>query len=308
MTSSETRLAVIVPTRNRPQEVATLLASLRKQTRRPDSVVVIDSSDAALRSEVRQALADTWPEAHYEAHWPPSAAAQRNRGLDLVLGDCDLVALLDDDVTLPADALECACHKIAQAESKFIGFGFNPVDEDALRGYGALKSLRLTEKLGLYSARVGAINQSGWHSRLVHVDQPTEVEWLGSLAVIWRAEAIKTLRFDEFFEKYSYLEDVDMSLQARQLGHLLILREPTFLHEPAPGGRGSRFWFGRIEIRNRHYIVKKHHLSLWRFWLGAAIRSGMTFASGLTRDSRELGRFFGNVSEAGRLMFAKRPR
>ena len=297
------RLAVVIPTRNRPNEVATLLASLREQTCRPDLLVIVDSTDTQLRQQVRTQVELGWPGAHYIEHWPPSAAAQRNRGLDTVLGDCDLVALLDDDITLLPDALENARRDIAQSAPSFIGFGLNPVDADALRGHGALKRLRLAEALGLYSARGGAVSSSGWHTRLVHAVEPTEVEWLATIAAIWRAEAIRELRFDEYFEQYSYLEDLEFSLQASGRGRFIILPSATFLHTPALGGRKSQFWFGRIEIRNRSYIVKKHGLSLWRFWLGATIRSAMTLGVGLTRDTRELSRFFGNVYEVGRLMF-----
>ena len=116
-------------------------------------------------------------------------------------------------------------------------------------------------------------------------------------AAVWRASAIRNLRFDEFFVEYSYLEDLEFSLQARKQGRFLLLPDAAFLHVPAPGGRKSRFWFGRIEVRNRHYIVRKHGLSLWRFWLGMTIRSVMTLGRGLARDPSELGRFAGNLRE-----------
>jgi GT2 family glycosyltransferase len=75
----DTRPAVVTPTHNRPKEVVTLLASLREQTRWPDLLAVVDSSDAELRREVSAAVRDGWPGARYLEHWPPSAAVQRNR-------------------------------------------------------------------------------------------------------------------------------------------------------------------------------------------------------------------------------------
>jgi GT2 family glycosyltransferase len=298
------RLAVVTPTRNRPKEVATLLTSLRAQTRRPDLLVVVDGSDAVLRPEVRKAVQEGCPDARYIEHWPPSAAAQRNRGFDAALEECELVALVDDDVTLPPDALENACREIAQAAPEFIGFGFNPSDADAVRGYGRLKSSRLARRLGLYSDRVGAVTASGWHTRLTRVAAATEVEWLTTCAAIWKAEAIRAIRFDEFFEQYSYLEDLEFSLQARTHGRLLALSSASFLHQPAVGGRKSRYWFGRIEIRNRHYIVRKHHLSRRRFWLGVVVRSVMTLAVSVMHNTSELARLRGNVTELLRLMCA----
>lgn len=301
MAARAQRLAVVVPTRNRPHEVATLLASLSVQSRRPESLVVVDSSDPDLRDQVRSAVKRGLSAALHIDHWPPSAAAQRNRGLDAVSGDCDLVALLDDDVTLPPDALETACREIADAAPDFIGFGLNPTDKDATRGYGRLKGSRLVHWLGLYCDRVGAVMPSGWHTRLLSVAQPAEVQWLTTCAAIWKASAIRNIRFDEFFEQYSYLEDLEFSLQARKNGRLLALASASFLHRPAVGGRKSRFWFGRIEIRNRLYIVRKHRLSEPRFWLGAVLRSVLTLGEGAAVRREELARLAGNVAEMASL-------
>lgn len=299
------RLAVVVPTRNRPREVETLLANLAQQTRRPDSVTVVDSSDDCIRETIEALVAASPLPCTYLRHTPPSAAAQRNAGLDAVVEHADLVALIDDDLTLGAEAFANTCRHAEELEPDIIGFGFNPTDEDSRRPYGKLKASKAAEALGLYSGRMGAVARSGWHTRQVQVDKITKVEWLLSGAVAWRAKAIQNLRFDEFFERYSYLEDLEFSLQARQRGRFVILPDATFLHKPAEGGRGSRFWFGRIEIRNRYHIVRKHGLSRWRFWLGAAIRAGMTLAEGLSSRG-EMSRLCGNIRELLSIAFSRR--
>lgn len=297
MTTGQTRLAVVIPTRNRPSELATLLGNLEEQARRPDIVVVVDGSDEALRTDVREVVAAAKLPCRYVHHWPPSAAAQRNAGLSAVLPDVDLVALIDDDVILPVESFGRACDEIRRSGPEFIGFGLNPTDVDARRHYGRLKASWLSEALGLYSRSVGAVTRSGWHTRIRYVQAPTAVEWLTTCAVIWRAEPIRDLRFDEFFVQYSYLEDLDFSLQARSRGRFLILPEATYLHRPAAGGRKSRFWFGRIEVRNRYYIVRKHDLSEGRFWMGAGLRALLTIGSVLSGHPAESSRFVGNCIE-----------
>ena len=236
-----TRLTVVVPTRNRPAELTTLLANLQTQSRVPDVVIVVDSSDEASRAQVEAIVGRAGLSCAYLHHSPPSAAAQRNAGLSMALPAADLIAFLDDDLTLDVRALESAAAEIERRGAEFIGFGFNPMDADSRRDHGRLKKLRLTEAVGLYSMRTGAVSPSGWHTRLVHVAEATEVEWLTSCAMIWRADAIRDLRFDEYFEQYSYLEDLEFSLQARSRGRLLVLSSATYLHTPAPGGRKSRF-------------------------------------------------------------------
>ena len=291
------KLAIVVPTRNRPDELQALLENLASQTRRPEAVVVVDGSDDAVSETIRVIVGASPLACRFLRHWPPSAAAQRNAGLDAVLAECDLVALIDDDVTLDNAALEILCGHAEKRDQGIVGFGLNPVDHDAHRAYGQWKVSWLTRRLGLYSDRMATVAPSGWHSRTLNVTQVTDVGWLTSCAVAWRAAAIGDLRFDEYFEAYSYLEDLDFSLQARQLGRFVILPDVTYLHAPATGGRKSRFWFGRIEIRNRHYIVCKHGLSQWRFWLGTAIRSAMTGVETVCGKREEFGRLIGNFAE-----------
>ncbi len=299
------RLAVVVPTRNRPREIDTVLTSLSRQSRLPDVVVIVDGSDPLLRCEAIAASHGSVLNIEYLQHWPPSAAAQRNAGIESIVRKSDLVALVDDDIELPPIALSTACDAIGSMPAEFVGFGFNTTDLAPEHGYGALKSSALAERLGLYSKRIGAVSSSGWHTRILRVDEFMEVEWLLSTAVIWRANMLKTIRFDEYFERYSYLEDLDLSLQARyQGGRLAILPRAEFTHRPAEGGRGSRFWFGHVEVRNRRYIVRKHGLSMSRFWLGVTIRAAATFGSIAKGNWREAGRLAGNFHEIVRIVTA----
>ncbi|MGO9770299.1 MAG: glycosyltransferase family 2 protein [Roseiarcus sp.] len=293
-------LAVIIPTRNRPQEIDTVLNCLSYQSRRPDVVVIVDGSDPMLQCETIVASHRNALNIEYLQHWPPSAAAQRNAGIESIVRKYELIALIDDDIDLPPIALSAACDAIESTPAGFVGFGFNTTEPAPKRGYGTLKSSALAERLGLYSKRVGTVSSSGWHTRLLRVSELTEVEWLLSGAVIWRASILKTIRFDEYFERYSYLEDLDLSLQARRLGgRLAILPRAEFTHRAAKGGEGhgSPFWFGRVEVRNRRYIVRKHGLSMSRFWLGMTIRAAATFGSFATGNWREAGRLAGNLDE-----------
>lgn len=294
------KLGIVVPTRNRPNELRRLLQNLSEQSRCPDAVVVVDSSDEQFDCEAVVRDFDGWLTVTYIRHWPPSAAAQRNAGIEAMVREVDLVGLIDDDVILDSEALENGCEAIERVSSDFIGFGMNPVGPGVMNGIGALRKSRPISCLGLYSPNTGGVAASGWHTRLVTVDEDTPVDWLTTCAAIWRANALENLRFDEFFHEYSYLEDLDLSLQARHLGRLLVLAEARYEHHAAPGGRKSRFWFGRVEVRNRYYIVTKHGLSRSRFVAGMLIRMGLTVSDIGRGYWREMGRLLGNIVELPR--------
>ena len=105
-------LSVVIPTRNRTSRIARVLDSLSRQKRLPDTVIVIDGSDEPICEEVEQIVGATSLPVTYVRHWPPSAAAQRNRGLRELPVETDFVALIDDDLTLDPEAFKNALSAI----------------------------------------------------------------------------------------------------------------------------------------------------------------------------------------------------
>ncbi|MCZ6655710.1 MAG: glycosyltransferase family A protein [Gammaproteobacteria bacterium] len=97
--TSDPSVSMVIPTRNRPDHVVTLLGATSRQTRPPNEVIIIDASD-----EPRSAaeLARRFPDLPItvEPHYP-SVCAQRNRGIALAAGDW--VFLCDDDIDPPTD-------------------------------------------------------------------------------------------------------------------------------------------------------------------------------------------------------------
>ena len=293
-------IAIIIPTRNRPEELRALLACIERQTIRPVGVTVIDSSDEPQKAEVRQLLAESPLAPRLVDHWPPSAAAQRNHGLDLSGDAAEWVLMLDDDISIEPECLENLQAEAARLKTGHAGLGLNPTDKDAYRKYGALRSLGLFEQLGFYSRKIGKVMPSGWHTRTVHVTEDCETDWLTTCAVMWNLRLIDGERFDEFFQQYSYLEDLEFSYRMRGKGRLVLLAGVEYHHAASPKGRNSPQWFGRIEIRNRFYFVRKHGLSMTRCRIAMAIRIAMTACEALVGREGQFGRLKGNLAEVFR--------
>ena len=284
------KLALIVATRNRPAELRRLLESLASQSRKPDRVVIVDSSDTPVSAVLKSAdgLA-----IECLRHWPPSASGQRNAGLARVSGDCDLIGFVDDDAVLEPDAIERMLEFWETAPADAAGAGFNPLNQEWRLGP---RTWWLTEKLGLYSRRPGSVAPSGCQAVFGRVAQDLEVDWLPSTAVVWRAEVVRKRRFDEFFDGYSYLEDVDFSYGLRPAWRLYVVAGAGYWHYPSAGGRISARRFGQVEVRNRLYFVEKHGLCPVRCRAALGIRAGMTLIQGiLGLDRLALTRFLGNL-------------
>jgi hypothetical protein len=130
------------------------------------------------------------------------------------------------------------------------------------------------------------------------VSRTTYVDWLPSGAVLWRAEVLRQCRFDEYFDRYSYLEDLDLSFTARRRWKLAVAADALYNHYPSTERHSSSYSFGRTEVKNRLYFVDKHGLSQPRCWLGLALRMGSTAVEGIVRrDSDAASRVFGNLAE-----------
>ncbi|MFZ0393023.1 MAG: glycosyltransferase [Terracidiphilus sp.] len=269
------KLSLIVATKDRPADLRRLLESLQGQTVKASEIVIVDGGSATVDSMVRE-----FPELpiRYLRHWPPSAAAQRNAGIRAGDSSATLIGFADDDTTFEPGAMGAMLHFWEAADAGVLGAAFNMLNCRMPPGQ-LLKHSRLSHALGLYSAKAGGVARSGWQSVTGRVETTRFVEWLPSGAVVWRRSALESTAFDEYFDTYSYLEDLDLSYSIGQHGRLAIVAEAGYRHFPSHGGRVSNRRFGRLEVRNRLYFVRKHGLSVPLCLLALAVRFLMTLSS-----------------------------
>jgi len=285
-------ISLVVATKDRPEDLRRLLESLRHQTATPDEIVIVDASRESVESVVT-----AFPEllTKYVRHWPPSAAAQRNAGIRVCDLSATLIAFADDDTTFEPDSLAAMLRFWECAAGDVLGASFNILNY-RLPGGQSLKRSRISARLGLYSAKLGGVAPSGWQSVYGKVSQTQFVEWLPSTAVVYRKDVLNGNTFDEYFDTYSYVEDLDLSYSIGRKGRLAVVAEAGYSHFPSASGRVSPQHFGRLEVRNRLYFVRKHHLSVARCFLGLSIRLAMSLCGGIVRgDPMSLGRALGNL-------------
>lgn len=285
-------ISIVVATKDRPDDLRRLLLSLCQQTVSPSEIIVVDASREALESVVT-----AFPElrTRYLRHWPPSAAAQRNAGIRACDLSTTLIGFADDDTTFEPDAFAAMLRFWKGADKDVLGASFNIVNY-SLPGGQSLKRSRVSARLGLYPTKLGRVAASGWQSVIGKVSQTQFVEWLPTTAVVWRRHVLDSYVFDEYFDTYSYVEDLDFSYSIGRKGRLAIVAEACYSHFPSSLGRVSPRKFGRLEVRNRLYFVRKHSLSLPRCFLCIGIRFAMTLVTALLScDRGAFHRAIGNV-------------
>lgn len=290
-------IAFITPTKDRPVDLRRMLQSLKAQGTRPAQVIIVDAGIIPVLEVIEE-----FPELKIDyQRWnkEPSAAGQRNGGIALLNDDVHLVCFFDDDQALYPNAIEKMVAfwknriQAANDHSPIGAASFFDVSWKDDRPSG-LKKSRLSEKLGLYVRKPGGVAPSGWQS-LYYGDvngRNLYVDWMSSQAIVIKRNILDEYRFDEFFTGYSYLEDLDFSYTIGRKYRMVVVADAKFEHFHSPHGRGDAYSFGRAEVRNRRYIVKKHNLSL------ASYRIAMTLRWVMNIINRDYFRAMGNIIES----------
>jgi len=284
------------------------LESLAQQSYKPDYLVIVDASEPPVEHIVKKFYDRL--SIQYLYHLPPSAAQQRNIGAEAIesIGtDITLVGFLDDDIEFKPDSLEKMMLFWDTASEDVGGSAFNLLNPPTQQ-LPCLKSNPLVSWLGLYSKEKGIVMPSGFHTLTGTVTKNLFVQWLPTTAILWRKYILEKLTFDNYFTGYSYLEDLDFSYAASKNARLAIVSDAGYFHYPSTKSRISGYEFGKLELKNRVYFVRKHHLSLPKCYLGLSIRTMLSFLKilGIKNLAYNLGRFFGNCVEMMWLLARKR--
>jgi len=269
MPQFKNKIAFVVATKDRPSELRRLLKNLETQSYKPDQIVIVEGSESPAEDPKKEF---STLKLDYLHSTPPSAARQRNVGIEMVSPDITLIGFLDDDVELEPDAIEIMMRYWENAPEQIAGTALNMVNHPQLYA-SRLKALKLTEKFGFYSKKRGEVPASGFQTMIGNVSETINTRWLPTTAVIWHRRVFDEFRFDEWFSGYSYLEDLDFSYRVGRKNQLAVVADAKYFHYPALNGRGDDYSFGKREVVNRIYFVKKNEeLSLFKCYMGLIIR------------------------------------
>ncbi len=256
MTGQPLFLSIVVATKDRPRELRRMFDSLLEQTRRPDEVIIVDGSDEP--RPVREVTQGPYGfTVRYRRLRPPSASRQRNAGMAMVDPEATLIGFLDDDSVLTPRAVEKMAAFWDTADMTIAGASFNMANHPEL-DWGSLKKSWLARALSFYSSEPGDVTRAGFQTMIGNVRSLRFVRWLPSGAVIWRKEILRRHRFDEWYDGYSYLEDLDFSYGLGKSHRLAVVGGADYFHYPAGTGRSSWFVFGCREVLHRIYFVRKN--------------------------------------------------
>jgi GT2 family glycosyltransferase len=242
------RIAYVVPTKDRPEDLRVLLASLAYQTVQPHQVIIVDGSDPDIRH-----ICDEFPEVAltYVRCFPPSLAKQRNAGMAALAVDITIAGYLDDDLELDPDATE---RMLAFWQSASADIGGAAL---AIRNQPSIQNTLLLRLFGMTGARPGKMLPSAFPVPLPYLTETTETDWLYGGATLWRRSVIEAYSYDEWFVGHGYMEDIDYSYRVRQDFRLFVIGDSRCMHYSRPLSDSRQYDFARQQIYNRMYFVHK---------------------------------------------------
>lgn len=268
-----TECSLVVPTYERPDAITTLLDALLPLADTPADVVIIDGSRARTTEEALEA----WMTANtprFDVSYvrsPAGLTLQRNVGVDASTGA--VVFFLDDDCVPYAGYFKAIRDVFAHDTTNAVG----AVAGAIVNNMGGTLSWRwrLRFALGLAQrADPGSYLDNGVSLPITHVPRFTgtrRVQALPGCAMAYRRAALDRCRFSLYFSGYSQAEDLEMSLRVGRDWTLLWCGDAHVSHNHAPQGRPNAARKGRMEVRNRYFIWKRHATpgvaNSVRFWL-----------------------------------------
>ncbi len=264
---TKSKISVIICTRNRFDDFRMTVSSLMLQSRLPDELVVVDSSDI---NELEPYLKSAGlPVPVKYVHSKPGLTLQRNVGIRNCKGD--IVFFFDDDCELDVNYLakvEAVFERDAQGRIGAVGgrlenlFGNQPMTLKFRMErivFGLIRSL-----FGLDDYRSGRFRLSGMATFPHDSMKARYIDCLSGGLMAFRREVFQKVEFDENLPGYGLMEDWSISKSTLDAGYK-IYYEPSaaLVHKESPQNRLNYFRWAEMMVANYDYLFQKNWRRDW---------------------------------------------
>jgi glycosyltransferase involved in cell wall biosynthesis len=279
------RIAIVIATKGRPAAVTEVVRLLERQTLTPSRVIISATGNADIEAPLESSVFPL--EVIYGS---ASSTKQRNRALEQVRNQSDIVVFFDDDFAPAVTWLEHCAFAFA-ADPHVVGVGGlvlrNGATEVAEVSWGEAKRL-ISDPPPLPTG------------------PPTFSNCLSLYGcnMAFRITAIGDLRFDERLVLYAWMEDKDFSRIAGRTGRLVRYDGMVGVHLGIKSGKVSGKRFGYSQVVNAWYLYRKKVLSRKEVWpnIFKAILANGIKSFRPEKNVDRYGRLVGNLVGVGELI------
>lgn len=211
------RVSVVIPTRNRPKDLADLLLTIFNQSYPPFEVIIVDDSPISSAKQVVNSVSSKFNSISYKLRHVKGSGdglpAARNLGVKFSEGD--VILFLDDDTLLHQNAISILATflkdnpiavgvqpKILPPTKKSKESGLRKKFENAI-----YKVLMLT----YYDENKLAVRRSGMSVFPNNLTKVTSVQRLSGCCCCYKREVFSRSSFDTNLKLCGFMEDMDFS-------------------------------------------------------------------------------------------------
>ena len=287
------KVSVIIPTKNRMEDIKRCMESISAQTCLPDELVIVDSSDTeGLKPWLDSFCCSKFP-GHFNfkyIHAKVGLTKARNTGLDN--STKDIVIYVDDDILLDKDCIKEIVHVFDNDSEKGVGIvccqlirpvamddfiNINKVLEIANQIFHSLFFLGGPSNKGKFlpSSNYTSIRPNSGGDKIIKVETPT--------ADIYalRRETGNEFRWDEELPGGFYGDDVDLSYRVSRKYQNIYNPRAKMIHKPSLI-RPTTSARAKMRIEFQYYFFRKnfpqsfkHKFAFWWSILGLLLKSAI---------------------------------
>jgi len=256
------RLGVVIPTFERPKELATAMEHLLSQKKYPDAIAVIDDGAISQELEARfrsacaeRSIAFTY---YKKDHSRERAGLSESKNIALAKIDTDLVFFIDDDIYLEPNAIEAIARIYSLRASNKSLAGIAGVITNN-RKIGMLERLFnmvfcLSSKNAWDTTPVGF---QVWNDRIT---RDTVGYYSHGGLTAYTRDFLQKHPFPVFSGGRTGLEDVFIAAMAKKEGYYFVISpDAAAYHDARPETREAGFRSGQKESENRKMIFRYLH-------------------------------------------------
>lgn len=285
----KSNIAVVIPTKDRPQDLVHTIETVANQTVLPDELIIVDQSRVKVSIQHLP-----FPLTHIYDPAIAGAAQARNRALDLVTKE--FVLFLDDDVDLETDF-------IAQILASYVQHPEADGISGVITNYSPPSMWRRLHnrifRLGRFFDERHPIY---WKADKLKDHAPMRVYQFTGCLMSFRRSRVGNLRFDERITG-ACDEDSDFCYALGKSAVLFIAPSARLRHLKSPVAREKSSWLER-EARTGYFFFCRYYKSEPSYWMRFAwFNIGLvllTVASALRRRSLQPFRDFRSGARIGR--------
>lgn len=252
--------SVIIATDNRPEALDECLDSLLCQTLLPDEVIVAHTGKNGHTLEVCRKNKYERLNLRYLNVGPIGSAGQRNAGAEKAKGN--ILFFLDDDIICERDFIreielvfnDDSNHEVGGASGIITNATYTSLSK--VNSFLFKFSLKRSERRKEYAGMLVGPAVNFWPNNIPGCRR--EVQWLPSGCSAYRKRVFDSYKFNDNFQGYSFMEDVELSGRVAKKYKLLNTTKARLYHKDL-GGKTHKSWvkIGRMQVLNRWYIMTR---------------------------------------------------